>query len=185
MANLIITVISIALVAVAALMGAHYGGQAYMDGQAKARANELMAKAGQIANAWRMYAVNHGGSYTLSASTLLWYYAPDNNDLVPKYLAQLPIDNYATNQNFPWTYPITTLLQNDASNGSVDANTIVFYYIPESVCKQITQMAQGNTTPVQMAIDSPNTAAIMALLKPFNCIQHMYSGEYRFFYRVF
>ena len=42
MANLIITVISIALFAVAAIMGAYYGGTAFMDGQAKARSNKII-----------------------------------------------------------------------------------------------------------------------------------------------
>ena len=63
MANLIITVISIALVAVAALMGAYYGGTAFMDGQAKANANTLVAQGEQIAAAWALAATNEGGSY--------------------------------------------------------------------------------------------------------------------------
>ncbi len=42
MANLIITVISIALVAVAAVMGAYYGGSAFMEGQSKARNNGVI-----------------------------------------------------------------------------------------------------------------------------------------------
>lgn len=41
MANLIITIISIALIAVAALMGAYYGGTAFQQGQAKAVAVEI------------------------------------------------------------------------------------------------------------------------------------------------
>lgn len=83
MANLIITVISIALVAVAALMGAYYGGTAFMDGQAKAHANYLIESGKQLAGAWQLYANDHVGSYVLS--TPYWYGFPTSNDLVPKY----------------------------------------------------------------------------------------------------
>jgi len=48
MANLIITIIAIALVAVAALMGAYYGGTAFNQGQEKAKASSIMNQAAQI-----------------------------------------------------------------------------------------------------------------------------------------
>lgn len=54
MANLIITIIAIALVAVAALMGAYYGGTAFNSGQDAARATSLVNQAAQIQAAAQM-----------------------------------------------------------------------------------------------------------------------------------
>ncbi len=57
MANLIITVIAIVLVAVASLMGAYYGGQAFLSGGDAARATALVNQASQIAGAYDLYSV--------------------------------------------------------------------------------------------------------------------------------
>ena len=84
MANLIITIISIGLVAVAAIMGAYYGGTAFIQGQAKAYANTAVTQGDQIAAAWSVYAAQNGGGFnnisdvsTLSSS--------------PTYLASIPV----------------------------------------------------------------------------------------------
>jgi len=61
MANLIITIIAIALVAVAALMGAYYGGTAFNQGQEKAKAASLMNQAAQIQAAVQMARVDYPG----------------------------------------------------------------------------------------------------------------------------
>lgn len=58
MANLIITVISIALVTIAALMGAYYGGNAFLDGQMKANANTVIQQANQIKGAYALFLAN-------------------------------------------------------------------------------------------------------------------------------
>ena len=55
MANLIITVIAIALVAIASLMGIYYGGAAYMNNQGLADAATILNAATQIAAAWNAY----------------------------------------------------------------------------------------------------------------------------------
>lgn len=52
MANLIVTVIAIALVAVASLMGAYYGGAAFLQGAERANAASLVAQGQQMAGAW-------------------------------------------------------------------------------------------------------------------------------------
>ncbi len=54
MANLIITVIAIALVAVASLMGAYYGGQAFTEGRDQANAATVLNQGQQLAAAFRM-----------------------------------------------------------------------------------------------------------------------------------
>lgn len=54
MANLIITIISIALVAVAALFGIYYGGQAYQSANIKAYAATIIGHVKQIEGAYRL-----------------------------------------------------------------------------------------------------------------------------------
>ena len=63
MSNLIITIISIALVAVAALMAAWYGSSAFQNAGGKAGANGAINQAKQIAGGASVYAVTHGGSF--------------------------------------------------------------------------------------------------------------------------
>jgi hypothetical protein len=55
MANLIITVIAIALVAIASLMGAYYGGSTYLNSQMLADAATVLSEATQVAAAWNAY----------------------------------------------------------------------------------------------------------------------------------
>lgn len=166
MANLIITVISIALVAVAALMGAYYGGTAFLDGQAKAQANQIIAGAEQAANAWRSYALDNGGNY----------YLPNSNDwrggsapdLVPKYLAQLPsyafINLVAGSKNYFTVGNFDTALH-FGSGGS--GNQIIFALgVPDEVCKQINFIATGVKT-IGPNISTINSASYF---NPFACV---------------
>ena len=55
MANLIITVIAIALVAVASLMGAYYGGSAFLNNQSAAAASTDLNAGQQMAGAWQAF----------------------------------------------------------------------------------------------------------------------------------
>jgi hypothetical protein len=55
MANLIITVIAIALVAVASLMGAYYGGSAFLNNESAANASTVLNQGQQLAGAWAAY----------------------------------------------------------------------------------------------------------------------------------
>ena len=89
MANLIITVISIALVAVAALMGAYYGGEAYMQGQAKAKANEIVNAFEQVSAALQMFQAN-GSVLTYNLTASGYNYGSDLSQLVPSYIQQIP-----------------------------------------------------------------------------------------------
>lgn len=54
MSNLIITIISIALVAVAAIMGAYYGGSAFTQNTTQVAANSIINEAQQILSAARI-----------------------------------------------------------------------------------------------------------------------------------
>lgn len=62
MSNLIITIISIALVAVAAIIGIFYGGAAFQSAQVAAQANAMIAQNQQIFAAAQTYSLNNGGS---------------------------------------------------------------------------------------------------------------------------
>lgn len=55
MANLIITVIAIALVAIATLMGAYYGGSAFLNNQQAASASTFLNQGQQAAGAWQAF----------------------------------------------------------------------------------------------------------------------------------
>lgn len=62
MFSLIITIISIALVAALALASIYYGGSAFTSGSAKSAASSVVNQAQQISAAWVMYANDNGGS---------------------------------------------------------------------------------------------------------------------------
>lgn len=184
MANLIITVISIALVAVAALMGAYYGGSAFMDGQVKAQANSLIAGAEQLATAYRMIAANNGGDYTLYSGNL--EVAPQV--FVPQYLSTIPkfdwVDVFAGIRKYPflqiWSFENDTI--NENRNGG---NAIVLRAVPEKVCQRINTIA--NVIPTETNVGTwdgmVNTAIFQNQAKPFICGQLTFT---RFFvYRVY
>jgi len=60
MANLIITIISIAIVGIAAAMAIYYGGLAYENQQINTIANTIMNEAQQIGTAERLWSSNNG-----------------------------------------------------------------------------------------------------------------------------
>ena len=70
MANLIITVIAIALVAVASLMGAYYGGSAFSNNQSAANAATFLNIGQQLAAAWTAYLSDHNNSPPTSFANL-------------------------------------------------------------------------------------------------------------------
>jgi hypothetical protein len=85
MFNLIITIISIALVAVLAIATIYYGGAAFTQGSAKAGAATLVSHAQQIAAANTLYANDHGGTFTVT-----------DDDLLDGYLTAMPLSPNAT-----------------------------------------------------------------------------------------
>lgn len=71
MFSLIITIISIALVAALAVASVYYGGSAFSQGTAKAQASTLVAQAQQIAGANTLYANDNGGTRAGSVAALV------------------------------------------------------------------------------------------------------------------
>jgi hypothetical protein len=121
MANLIITVISIALVAVAALSAAYYGGSAFMEGQTKAKATTVIEQGKQIAAAWTMYAINNGGEYTLTCDGN--GAADIANNFVPKYLSSLPkLPDFASGG---YSWDLKGLALDSPCNSTTEAYVIV------------------------------------------------------------
>lgn len=82
MFSLIITIISIALVALLALATLYYGGDAFNRGSAGAQAARLINEGQQVNGAVAIYKADRAAGNTAAATTL--------SDLVPAYLSQLP-----------------------------------------------------------------------------------------------
>lgn len=81
MVNLIITLISIALIAIVAVAALYNGGDAFRQGSANASAAQLVNAGQQISAANILYANDNGGTYATELSTLT-----DNNE----YLSSIP-----------------------------------------------------------------------------------------------
>ncbi len=104
MANLIITIVSIALVAVAALMAAWYGGEAFAKGQIKASAATLLTQAEQIIGALRTrYATAMGG---LGSTNYGWGTLAS---AAPDYLSQIPTPPKAASAG-AWSFGSTCIV---------------------------------------------------------------------------
>ena len=87
MTNLLVTLIAIVTMAAAAMVGIHYGGQAYMDARAAATANTLVSQATQIAAAWKGWSKDHGRA---DLTDYAWGDSNSASDFVPTYLNLLP-----------------------------------------------------------------------------------------------
>lgn len=92
MFSLIVTIISIALVAALAIAGLYYGGTAFTQGAAKAAASTVVAQAQQISAANTLYANDNGGANAASASAL----APDYLASVPQLPTTISADGSLT-----------------------------------------------------------------------------------------
>lgn len=71
MANLIVTVIAIALVAVAALMGAYYGGSAFLRGTVRANAATMVNQGSQVAAGYVLYSNDNAGVPPASVTAMV------------------------------------------------------------------------------------------------------------------
>lgn len=168
MANLVITIISIALVAVAALMGAYYGGNAFIEGQRKALVSSIIESAKQTAAAWHLWVSNHPGSTTLvypGSDTVIEY------NLVPDYLTQTPAFSEAV-------YPpglavarkkfLARCQVNIASTCASGHNVFRLAITPE-LCLIVSKIAGGDSwTPPRVYPGSYNITNLGK--RPFDCI---------------
>jgi len=99
MANLIITIISIALVAVIALAGIYYGSAAYSTYQVRAKATEIISKMRQIKAAALLWQTDHPGqSYpTIDPTGVVASCDADSNSVYECWSNVLPYNNQYLN----------------------------------------------------------------------------------------
>lgn len=199
MANLIITIISIALVAVAALMGAYYGGQAFFGGQAKARANQIISNANQIAGAIQVWqSANARGANDYPA----WNHSTGaSSTLIPDYLASMPLlEHEDTSRRYFGLLKVEggTLEPMDveavAGAGSLSAPSYflgLYYILNESssvgsgaVCSAINQIVKNDpSVPDSYGVMDDSPTNILIGLK-FRCLYDSLIGHEIFVYRV-
>jgi hypothetical protein len=104
MFNLIITIISIALVAALAVATIYYGGAAFSQGSARANAATLVSHAQQITAANTLYANASGGSFATNIADLV-----SNN-----YLGSIPTSSIAAAYAVDSNNQVTTTLSSGA-----------------------------------------------------------------------
>ena len=151
MFSLIITNISIALVAALAVATIYYGGSAFSSGSAKANAATIIAAAQQVTGANTLYANDNSGAYATTLAAL-----------TPTYLSSVPqppvgaASTYAVSNANLFTADVLTAqvcLQIDESNGLVPVGTTTTTSIPTSAsttaqysCYSSTGTGTGGTT---------------------------------------
>ncbi len=123
MFSLIITIISIALVAALAVATIYYGGSAFSSGSAKAVAATIVSNAQQVTGANVLYANDNSGAYASSIATL-----------VPTYLASQPVPpaNGATAYALSSSNVFTATVANQQVCSAIDA-TVGLTSIPSAV----------------------------------------------------
>lgn len=141
MANLIITIISIALVAVAALMGAYYGGTAFLQGQGKAYANSFVSQGEQIIAAWSIYAADRGGSWTLASVAAL-------SSTSPAYITSAPSPPAGVTSSTAisvWTLANLSALPGNSSTFNGAYVRLTDDSAGANVCNLVAQMIGGSS----------------------------------------
>jgi hypothetical protein len=190
MANLIITIISIALVAVAAIMGAYYGGTAFLEGQAKARANAIINKAQQIGAAWILYTSTNGGARDIT---------PWSSLVTGSYLQSTPINDFQPTAAAITGWDLVPYGLSDGdfySNGNTFAttnhDTLVAEINDNKTCLAIHRMSAGaSATLSDVAGGDPisaGSATITASNGKFDCLlfaRGSSDDQFLFIYRVF
>lgn len=146
MFNLIITIISIALVVAMAAAAVYYGGSAFTQGTAKANAATLVTQAQQINGAITLYKNDNGGTAPLVMA-----------DLVDDYLQNAPVPGSAGADGSPgWVL-------------SADSNTTFATVTVKGaeVCTQINVASghDGASTSVDDAVYGCETATLKMTYK--------------------
>lgn len=166
MANLIITIISIALVAVAALMGAYYGGSAFIQGQAKANANTTIAQGEQIAGAWATYAADRGGAWDMSNLSML---------STNSYLTSIPTPPASVaNASGDLSTAQWRLVNLSSVPGASSNFNAVYYQLADTnagvnVCNYVAQAIAGSSgTPQSIAASTDLRGAVST--RKFDCV---------------
>jgi len=147
MANLIITVIAIALVAIASLMGAYYGGSAFLEGSAKAQAATIASQGQQIAAAWVLYANDKGNVYDLGSTF--------TGSLTPSYLLEVPTAPSAAS-SFSFVPKLKGTF-NSTATASFDAVALQLNTAATDICNKLNTQIGGTYGEISAAGASPVT----------------------------
>lgn len=187
MANLIITVVSIALVAVAALMGAYYGGTAFMDGQTKTRANTWITQAEQIAAAIRLWSANNGGNQTLTLNTYWCGIWPAYTEILTQgYLSSLPSQDW--HQGYANNYWKWSVMNKDTTNTDCTRADILIsqsnFPLTSSIDKICTSINSSVGAPT-ISKNATDTFATVIGSYPYRCVTTQSGTQYLLLYRVF
>ncbi len=122
MFSLIITIISIALVAALAIASIYYGGDAFSQGSAKAAASTVVSQAQQVSAANTLYKNDNAGSNSADVATLV----------TDKYLQSAP--------NLPTNIGAT-------DSWTLDGSSVTHAVANEEICSTINnQIGADNTT---------------------------------------
>lgn len=116
MFSLIITIISIALVAALAIATLYYGGSAFSQGTAKAKAATVVNHGQQITGANTLYANDFSGNYAATVQALV----------DAKYLASTPVAGLTSD-----VYSVS----------GVSSNVVTLANVPAEVCGKINVQA--------------------------------------------
>lgn len=146
MFSLIITIISIALVAALALATLYYGGNSFNKGSAAAKATEIVNQSEQLRGAMALYRVDHG-TWPLTLNELV---AKNYLKAIPTTLAQGPRVELAQTaqaaQTLTWTMPQEGVPTVTLTNvGSLD------------VCREVNLKARGDNGVLRQAYTALST----------------------------
>jgi type II secretory pathway pseudopilin PulG len=209
MNNLIITIIGIALAAVATSMAVYYGGTAFEDGQAAAAANQMISNGQQIAAAFQLYSVANGGTtltpgtsnnfdndfnflvtqgYLESQPTL-----PSGMTTTGNYQGYVTTNGYGCETQLP-DYQTSYVCGNAAGfhgSGGTGSPTAVYVQVEldnsssfnEKVCQKIANQSRG---PSAAAVNTYayTTDTMLTTNLVFDCAPSTHSGAYDFDYRI-
>lgn len=169
MANLIITIISIALVAVAALMGAYYGGTAFSSGQAKSLASTLVSQGQQIAAAWAIQTADNNGTRNIASINAL-------TTGTSIYLSSNPVPPQAAVGANTTQWTVKTLSDTSASVTSAYDGVYVALTTGQTavdICNQVAIMVAGSgqyPTRYTSATGAFNTLYASGATRKFDCV---------------
>ncbi len=156
MSNLIITVISIALVAVAALVATYYGGTAFSMASYKSKANTVLEQGKQLAAAWQLWSLDNGNVKSLVDTD--WTTASGggtSDDLVPKYTTQLPTPPLVLSTAGDGWHPATATTPAAVTVKTVEFNAT---WTDESnkTCIALLAIAQPSVSTIPLVTAAPN-----------------------------
>ncbi len=186
MVNLITTIIAIALAASVALFGLDYGTRSFDQLRARQQANQVLADARSIVQAWKNYSAAHNGNYVLSDYD--WTDLSANNvgasDLITNnstttYLSKLPIPPAGITLSAPQNYYFPIKLSNFASSNGVSSvslvDTVALRITSAALCRMLTKLADDGAPTLKASAGGTDNGlsgdlTAIGARRPFDCV---------------